>query len=116
MGTNYYAVKNRPTVSDPIHIGKSSMGWMFHFEDQYQPWNEIPVVWHTYNQVIDWLQKHTVDNNEYVIINEYDDIVTLDELKELIALKQEQDKGNPDNFSYHVKNIDGYRFSSGEFS
>ena len=31
MGTNYYAVKNKPTVSSPIHIGKSSMGWKFCF-------------------------------------------------------------------------------------
>lgn len=34
MGTNYYLVKNRPSVSEPLHIGKSSAGWRFLF---YKP-------------------------------------------------------------------------------
>ena len=50
MGTNYYAVKSKPTVRNPIHIGKSSMGWRFNFHrvdkwDNYingEPLNTYP--------------------------------------------------------------------------
>lgn len=34
MGTNYYAVRNKPTVESPHHIGKSSAGWLFNFQEQ----------------------------------------------------------------------------------
>ena len=33
MGTNYYAVKKRPTIREPLHIGKSSAGWKFLFQE-----------------------------------------------------------------------------------
>ena len=33
MGTNYYAVKKRPTIKEPLHIGKSSAGWKFLFQE-----------------------------------------------------------------------------------
>ena len=38
MGTNYYVIPNRPSVEEPIHIGKSSMGWMFLFQDVSEPY------------------------------------------------------------------------------
>ena len=114
MGTNYYVVPNRPSVAEPIHIGKSSYGWMFLFQEIDSPWYEPPVVWHTYEQVIDWLQKYTVDTDEYVILDEYDRIVPLDELVGLIKSKQEMGADNPDNFT-HCKNVNGYRFTIGEF-
>ena len=114
MGTNYYAVRrNRASAEMPIHIGKSSIGWMFHFQEQ--PFNYTPVEWHTYDQVIEWLKKHTVESNEYVIMDEYDEIVSLKDLVELIERKQEEYKDNPDNFRYGVKNVNGYRFSEREF-
>mgnify|MGYP007011216904 CR=1 FL=1 len=33
MGTNYYAVKKKPTIREPLHIGKSSAGWKFLFHE-----------------------------------------------------------------------------------
>lgn len=72
MGKNYYAVRTRPTVNEPIHIGKYSGGWLFLFSVQNDEWNDPPVVWHTYEQVKEWLKKHTVDSKEYVILDEYD--------------------------------------------
>ena len=117
MGTNYYAVRNRPTTYNPIHIGKSSIGWMFLFQTQNETWNDPPVVWNTFNQLKDWLKKYTVDSKEYVIIDEYDKIVSFDDFVELVENKQNDEhcRGNPDNFSYHTKNVDGYRFTDEEF-
>ena len=114
MGTNYYVVKNGPSVREPIHIGKSSIGWLFNFQAHNEPWEIPPVVWNTYNQVVEWLKKYTVDSTEYVIMDEYDEIVSLDDLIELIRWKQEDCKDNPDNFKY-ARNVDGYRFSDGDF-
>ena len=39
MGTNYYAIKKKPRivkVYDEIHLGKSSAGWKFAFQEQEQ--------------------------------------------------------------------------------
>lgn len=112
MGTNYYAVRNRPSVCEPIHIGKSSAGWRFHFQQQNDKWNDPPIEWNTFRQVRDWLKKYTVDSTEYVIMDEYDRIVPFDELMKLIESKQEEN--NPDDFTY-ARNVDGYRFSEGNF-
>lgn len=114
MGTNYYAVRNRPTVDEPIHIGKASAGWMFNFQSQNDKWNDPPIVWKTYNQVKDWLKKYTVDEDAYVIIDEYDEIIPYDEFIRMVEIKQERDKDNPDNFTYS-DNVDGYRFTDREF-
>ena len=110
MGTNYYAVKKRPTVEEPIHIGKSSWGWLFCFQD-----NEY---WHTYPQVKQWLRDNVKSKNgEYVILDEYDRELSFEEFVEIVDIKQKDERNlrNPDNFKYS-KNIDGYRFSSGDFS
>ena len=88
MGTNYYAVRTRPTVERPIHIGKASIGWKFNFEAHNDVYNEPPVVWNTYNQVIRWLHDHVVLNKEYVILDEYDDVVSFDVFKEIVEEKQ----------------------------
>lgn len=114
MGTNYYVVPNRPSIAEPIHIGKSSMGWMFLFQDVCEPYRNVPVIWHSYDEVEDWLHQNTVDSNDYVIINEYDEIIPFDDFIELVARKQEQFKDNPDNFT-HCRNVNGYRFEEGEF-
>ena len=111
MGTNYFLVKNGPTTREPIHIGKSSCGWLFHFHVVNEPYNEPPIVWNTYNQVKDTLKQLTVDSNNYVIMNEYDEIVSYNDFIDLVDYKQsdEFNKSNPDNFS-NCRNVDGYRF------
>ena len=117
MGTNYYLVKNAPSIQEPVHIGKSSAGWLFSFETQEDPWWGNPKVeWHTYNQVKDTLKRLTVDSNEYVIMNEYDDIVSYNDFIALVDRKQNDElcQSNPDNFEYST-NIDGYRFQYGWF-
>lgn len=114
MGTNYYVVPNRPSIAEPIHIGKSSYGWMFLFHDVYEPYNDVPVVWSAYPEVKGWLWKYTVDDPKYVIIDEYDRIIPFDDFIAMVEEKQITAKDNPDNFR-HARNVDGYRFESGEF-
>lgn len=120
MGTNYYLTKNGPTVHEPVHIGKSSLGWLFLFCRQDDPWWRDPaIIWNNYEQVKDTLKKLTVDSNEYVIINEYDDIVPYDEFVALVDAKQNDPycKDNPYNFKGRdIDNVNGYRFTKGEFS
>lgn len=113
MGTNYYAVRNHPTVKSPIHIGKSSGGWKFLFASQRDTWNDPPIEWNTYNQVRDWLKKYTVDSTEYVILDEYDDVISYDDFIAMVERKQKEDS-NEDDFKYS-RNVDGYRFEDGEF-
>ena len=112
MGTNYYAVRNRPTTSEPIHIGKSSIGWKFLFQSHNDTWDEPPVVWNAYDQVYEWLYKHTVESDEFVIMDEYDRIVSFDEFISWVENKQKEN--NPDDFTY-AKNVNGYRFTDNEF-
>ena len=104
MGTNYFAVKNRPTIEEPIHIGKSSAGWrfLFHSCEWFQDYNEF----------LRFI-KEKVDTGEYVVLNEYDEQVRAADLIEMIEEKQEID--NEDNFNYEVVNKDGYRFVVGWF-
>ena len=112
MGTNYYAVKKEPAVLSPIHIGKSSMGWKFCFHKvcSFENYiNEEPL--NTFPQWKKFLEEQTANGN-IVIMNEYDEIVELNYLLELIESKQSED--NPDNFTWS-DNIDGYRFTDGEF-
>ena len=119
MGTNYYVVRNRPTIDDPIHIGKASIGWMFHFQAQNDKWHDPPVVWNTYPQVKKWLYDNTVASTDFVIMNEYDEIIPYEELIELIDDKQTDPfcRDNPDNFDGRfTRNVDGYRFSDEDFS
>lgn len=109
MGTNYYAIKVKPCVFDrEIHLGKSSGGWLFCFQEH----DDI----HTFPQFKKWLETH-VDTGEYVIMDEYEREVSKEELLELIEHKQNDEKcfSNPDNFTYS-RNIDGYRFKYGDFS
>ena len=52
-----------------------------------------------------------------VIINEYMEELTPKEMLKIIDDKQKDERNlsNPDNFHY-CRNVDGYRFSSGDFS
>lgn len=111
MGTNYYLVKNRPSIDSGLHIGKSSVGWRFLFHkpsilDVDRPLN-------TFEQWRDYLKETTVEKKTHVIINEYDKIVSYDWFMKLI--KDKQKENSPDMFEY-CGNVNGYRFSDGEFS
>lgn len=113
MGTNYYAVSTTPTIHEPIHIGKSSMGWkfLFHRVTSWENWvDEKPL--NTFPQWKEFLETHT-KSNRIVIIDEYDRQVELEDLLWLIESKQKE--YNPEDFQW-ADNIDGYRFTSGEFS
>ena len=117
MSTNYYLCKNGPTTNEPIHIGKSSYGWLFCFQSQNHPYDEPGVVWNTYNQVKAELKRMTVDSTNYVIIDEYDSIISYDDFIKLVdEIQADPDnQENPDNFSYDTRNVDGYRFTDGDF-
>ena len=118
MGTNYYVVPNRASIREPVHIGKSSGGWLFGFQEQENPWwGDPPVVWHTYEQVMAWLWEWTVEKTDYVIMNEYDEIVSFDDFKKLVDDKQSDPicLENDGNFAYGEKNVNGYRFIEGDF-
>jgi len=114
---NYYAVRNRPTIESPIHIGKSSYGWLFCFQTQNETWRDTPVVWNTFDQVKDWLYKHTVEKEEYVILDEEDTIIPYDQFIKLVEDKQKDEFcfSNSDNFKYSL-NVNGYRFSDRQFT
>ena len=116
MGTNYYVVPNRPSIREPVHIGKSSAGWLFAFQSQNDTWYDPPIVWNTYDQVKEWLYKHTVENRDFVIMNEYDDVVPYDIFIKIVEDKQSDPhcKDNPENFRYS-RNVNGYRFDDSEF-
>ena len=104
MGTNYYAISNKPTVHhNKIHIGKASCGWRFllHYCDEFKSMNELK----------DFFDKH-VRSGEYVIMDEYEDVISPDDM--LGYIEQKQQDTNVDDFKYAM-NIDGYRFSEGEF-
>lgn len=113
MGTNYFVVSTKPTVCHPIHIGKSSAGWKFLFHrvkgyDNY--FSNDPL--NTFPQWKKFLEEHT-SNGNIVIMDEYDRVISLDEFLALVERKQKVT--NPDDFTY-ADNIDGYRFTDGEFS
>lgn len=113
MGTNYYAVSTTPTIRSPIHIGKSSAGWkfLFHRVSCWDNWvDERPI--NTFPQWKEFLETHT-KSNRIVIMDEYDRQVELEDLLDLIERKQQEH--NPEDFRWS-DNIDGYRFTSGEFS
>lgn len=90
------------------HIGKSSWGWLFNFQDQDE--------WHSYEQFKNYITNK--DNmKDKVIINEYNEKLTPKEMLKIIDDKQKDKRNheNPDNFHY-CRNVDGYRFSAGDFS
>ena len=107
MGTNYYAVKKKATIGEPLHIGKSSTEWKFLFQEIYKynsfDWNlEI----HTFDQWKDFLE----NNNEIVILNEYDEEISVKDFLDLVEKKQKEKQGE------YSKNVNGYRFSDKNFT
>ena len=111
MGTNYYVVKKKPTITPPLHIGKSSVGWKFLFHEVNIGECEFDysVEIHTFEQWKEFLE----NNNDILILNEYDEEVSVKEFLELV--KEKQKENNKHNFEY-CKNVNGYRFSDRDFS
>lgn len=104
MGTNYYAVKKKPRIVkiyDEIHLGKSSVGWKFVFQEQEQ--------YHNFEEFKDFI----LNNNEWIIKDEYGKEISPNDLLKLIKTKQKEN--NPDDFTW-AKNVGGYRFSDKDFS
>ena len=104
MGTNYYAIKKKPRIVkiyDEIHLGKSSIGWKFVFQEQEQ--------YHNFEEFKDFI----LNNNEWIIKDEYGKEISPKELLKLIEEKQKEN--NPDYFTWD-KNVDGYRFTDKDFS
>ena len=111
MGTNYYAVPKKPTVANALHIGKSSCGWKFLFQEvnKYNCEFDEELEIHTYEQ---W-EKFLKENKDIVILDEYDKEISVNEFLELVNKKQLEE--NKDDFAY-AKNINGYRFTDRDFS
>ena len=110
MGTNYYVVRRKPSIREPLHIGKSSAGWkfLFHEVNKYNGFDHNLEI-HTFEQ---W--KYFLENNkDILILNEYDEEVSVKEFLELVKEKQKEE--NKHNFEY-CKNVNGYRFSDSDFS
>lgn len=105
MGTNYYVVRNKPTTQEAIHIG--NLGWKFLFYQVNEPWNDPPVVWNTFSQFKEWLQKYVVETKDFVIMDEYDREIPFNDFIDLVEQKQKEN--NEDDFTYN-RNVDGYRF------
>ena len=90
------------------HIGKSSWGWLFNFQDQEE--------WHSYKQFKNYITNKE-NMKDKIIIDEDNEELTPKEMLKIIDDKQKDERNlsNPDNFHY-CRNVDGYRFSSGDFS
>ena len=112
MGTNYYAVLKQPTIACPIHIGKSSIGlkFLFHSVPGYLNYINCEPL-DTYGKWVNFLKEYT-DNDTIVIMNEYEEEVSLTDLIELVQRKQLET--NEDNFR-DCDNIEGYRFMRCDF-
>lgn len=64
-----------------------------------------------------WLHEHITLKQDYVLMNEYDEVVDVEDFIETVQKIQHDKncKSNSDNFRY-CRNVDGYRFAEGEFS
>lgn len=111
MGTNYYVVSKEPTTRTPIHIGKSSMGWkfLFHRVSNWENYiNDKPL-----NTAKQWYTFLRENEKRMYVLNEYDEIIDVEWFIDMVEKKQSIQ--NDGNFKY-ADNIDGYRFTDGEFS
>ena len=64
---------------------------------------------HTFEQWEEFLK----NNKEIVILNEYDEEISVKDFLDLVSKKQKEE--NINNFSY-AKNVNGYRFTDRDFS
>ena len=100
-----------------VHIGKSSVGWLFNFQIQDTEIDGVKIKWKSYEDVMSFLYEYVCKKKEFVIIDEYYRKISYTSFKDLVDSKQ-KDKhnlANPDNFHY-CQNFNGYRFSDGDFS
>lgn len=108
MGTNYYAIGKKSTHNEPVHIGKSSLGWKFLFYKLKDYEN------HFTHETIDtyWKWEKLLKNDDIQVINEYNEVIDFDSFIKMVEIKQRCD--NPNNFTHNL-NVQGYRFSENEF-
>lgn len=112
MSTNYYAMKNKVSLyPTAIHIGKSSLGHKFLFRGYSGEEEGLNNEKLNIASIEDW--KKYLDNNELVILDQYDDLISYKEFFDMIERMQLNDA--EDDFKYNG-NIDGYRFNFREFS
>lgn len=112
MGTNYYAIKNKISLRpSSVHIGKSSLGHKFLFRGYSG--EELGIDYEKLNisSVEDW-KKYLYDN-ELVILDEYDEIISNKDFFNMVERMQLNE--NEDDFKYNG-NVNGYRFDFREFS
>lgn len=112
MGTNYYAIKNKISLRpSSVHIGKSSLGHKFLFRGYSG--EELGIDYEQLNisSVGDW-KKYLYDN-ELVILDEYDEIISHKDFFDMVERMQLNE--NEDDFKYNG-NVNGYRFDFREFS
>ena len=100
-----------------VHIGKSSAGWLFNFQDQDIVQDDVHIKWHSYEDVMSFLKEWVDEKKIFTIIDEYDREISYLEFKDFVDTKQSDPHNleNPDNFTYS-RNVNGYRFSEGDFS
>lgn len=100
-----------------VHIGKSSAGWLFNFQDQDVLQDDVHIKWHSYEDVMSFLKEWVDEKKIFTIIDEYDREISYPEFKDFVDTKQSDPHNleNPDNFTYS-RNVNGYRFSEGDFS
>ena len=116
MGTNYYLTKNSATVRPPLHIGKSSAGWKFIFrkyEDLEREGYEEEY-FNSIENVNDWKSylEYKTTNDNYLIMTEYDEQVSLDDFWSMVEKKQKEKSDYWAEISY----IGEYDFCDFEFS
>lgn len=112
MGTNYYAIKNKISLRpSSVHIGKSSLGHKFLFRGYSG--EELGIDYEKLNisSVEDW-KKYLYDN-ELVILDEYDELISYDDFFDMVERMQLEE--NDEDFKYNG-NVNGYRFDFREFS
>jgi len=97
MGTNYYARYNMCKCCgryELIHIGKSSIGWEFSFHgygNDYEPF--------IIKSFKDWIK--IIKEKEMDIVDEYDDVISLNELIDLVKSK----KGGENMYKYTERGV-----------
>jgi len=112
MSTNYYAIKNKISLRpSAVYIGKSSLGHKFLFRGYLGDDEDFNNEKLNIASIRDW--KKYLDNNELVILDEYDRLISYEEFFDMVERMQLNEC--EDDFKYNG-NIDGYRFDFREFS
>ena len=138
MGTNYYAKLNiEKSITDALyispiakmaverfnlHIGKSSAGWKFLFQEQeiydYIEHSREPYYLDSYKK---W--KNFLERNDIEIYDEYNKLIDKDSFFKLVEDKQKEvhpnqedlDRYPPGCQTMEYKDEEGYRFDKGDF-